>query len=110
MKRTLPTALALAVSLFGDASLDTAQMGELNRYNHRTTVGFSDRAALKRFAKIDEEEAKRIALARCRPPSIGRVTLRRKGRTLYYRLRTPSGEIRINALDGSLIRCQENRP
>ncbi len=96
---------ALTPWLWAGAQLSSAQMGELNRYNHRASIGFADKAALKRFARIDRDEALAIARKMCGVRHPGHITLKRRGRTLYYYLHTPEGPIKINALDGSVIRC-----
>ncbi len=105
MHRWIKFAL-LPIAAFSSSMLDSTQMSQLNRYNHRQSVIFSDMTKLKRFAKIDQKRATSIARKECEPMEIKFVSLKRRGRLLYYEIFTDTGRIRVNALDGQLIQCE----
>ena len=87
------------------SELNSYQMGQLNRFNSRPLVKLSDEKKLRKFAKIDKDEAAKIAIKECNLKKRGYIRLKRYGRIIYYEMTSPNGRVKINALDGKVITC-----
>ena len=109
MSRLFLVILTLLADLTAGERLSNEQMSRLNRYNHRASVGSYDQNVLQSFAKISGEKAKAVSKRECGDVAVESVRLKRKGHTLYYEVRTVKGRSKINALDGSVIRCAGER-
>lgn len=80
----------------------------LTSYNHRMSVSMKKKSELKRLAKIDKEQAQKIATASCKEPAQS-LKLTHQGQLLYYRVYTEHYTVTINALDGSVISKKSKR-
>ena len=75
---------------------------KLHTYNNRPSLQLRADRQMQTLAKINKQNALQIARKVCLKGKIV-IKLTHKNRLLFYIAKTPSCEVRINALDGSLI-------
>lgn len=99
MKKLLIITLLLAGTATAETKLTFEEYNAINPNNQKPSIQMKARQAMKRIAKVDAREAGEIAQEHCEES--GTMNLRQKGWYLVYA--SDSCDIRVNALDGSVL-------
>ncbi len=90
------------LTFLGAETMSPMEHQSLHTYNKRPTLRHSGDTHAHKLHKIDENEAKKIAVKHCKEKNIS-LKLTHQGRMLYYIATTAKCILYINALDGSVI-------
>ena len=96
--------LTLPIIVFAsEATLSTIEHSSIHGYNNKTSVKMAKKRNMHKLHKIDEEMAKSIAKKETNE-DVENMRLRHQGNILFYRVKTKNHLLKINALDGSIIK------
>lgn len=104
MKHVLLLTLFLTGALMAETRLSYQEYTMLNPSNQKPSIQLKAKHAMQRIAQVDTEKATQIATQACGNDTVEAVDLRREG--WYLRYHVAGCDIRVNALDGTVITNQ----
>lgn len=94
--------LIFSYFLYASETLTIKQKQSLVIYNHKPSTQINLKAKMRKMAKISSDKAKEIASSICQE-EIGVPLLTHQKSFLFYRFSSTHCDIRVNALDGTLL-------
>lgn len=93
----------ISLGLLNAQELSPSQSATLQNYNHSLSGKRRYKRKLQRLAEVSKDEAKAYAQKSCKAKEIETVKLTYRNRRLFYEIQTDECDIKIDALDGSVM-------